>query len=208
MGLLSLAASLAVLWATQRPVLVGIGGVLFSVGVVALVLAIGIVFDVVGVSVTAASAEPFHARAAHGEPGAVQSLRLLRHADRVANFCLDFVGDLAGTLTGALATAAAYRLAGASDAVLWGSFAVGVVAGVNVGVKAVAKSVALGAATDVVRWTGEVLSWTERMGLPPLLADHRARARRGAKGHTGTHAARAQPGPNGKGSQHGRTGPH
>lgn len=206
MGMVSLAASLAVLMATQRS-FPGIWGVVFSVGVVSVVLAIGIVFDIVGVSVTAASVGPFHARAAHSEPGAVQSIRLIRHADKVANICLDFVGDLAGTLTGALATAAVYRLTGASNAVLFGSVAVGVVAGVSVGVKSIAKSVAIRNATDVVRRTGEVLSWTERLGIPPLWPDR-------PKGAHGKTAARDRNGssdsemrPSGKGSRHGRSGP-
>lgn len=209
MGLLSVLASVTVLMVTQRP-LPGVWGILFSVGVIAIVLAVGIVFDIVGVSVTAASPQPFHARAAHSEAGAVQSIRLLRHADKVANFCLDFVGDLAGTLTGAMATATVYRLTDSSNAVLFGSLAVGVVAGVNVGVKSIAKSVALGNATDVVRHAGEVLSWTERLGVPPLLAtrpnsDHR-------KPMQPTKRKRALTGsemrPKGKGSQHGRSGPH
>jgi hypothetical protein len=206
MGLLSLVASIGVLMATQRP-LPGIWGVAFSIGVVTFVLAIGILFDIIGVSVTAASARPFHARAAHSEPGAVQSIRLIRHADKVANFCLDFVGDLAGTLTGALATGAVYRFTGRADAILFASVAVGVVAGVNVGVKAVAKSIALANATDVVRLTGEVLSWTERLGAPPLLRDRPKGVRRPSTGKTANGATGPETGPNGKGSRHGRSGP-
>ncbi len=177
MGLLSLVVSVTVLLVTQRS-MSGAGGTVFAAAVVAVVIAIGLVFDMVGVAVAAAPAQPFHARAARDHAGAAQSLRLLRHADRVANFCLDFVGDVAGTLTGALATAAAYRLAGGGDVVLWGALAVGAVAGANVGFKAVAKAVALADAVAVVRLAGEVLSWTERLGLPPILA----RPRRGRYG--------------------------
>lgn len=176
MGVLSLVVSVVVLLLAQRP-MSGAVGVAFSAAVVGLVIAIGLVFDMVGVAVAAAPAHPFHARAARDHAGAAQSLRLLRHADRVANFCLDFVGDVAGTLTGALATAAAYRLAGGGDIVLWGALAVGTVAGANVGLKAVAKAVALKDSVAVVRIAGEVLSWAERLGLPPILA-RRRRGRR------------------------------
>lgn len=177
MGALSLVVSVAVLLVAQRP-MSGAAGLGFSAVVVAFVIAVGLIFDMVGVAVAAAPAHPFHARAARDHAGAVQSLRLLRHADRVANFCLDFVGDVAGTLTGALATAAVYRVAGGSDVVLWGALAVGAVAGATVGLKAVAKAVALADSVAVVRLAGEVLSWTERLGLPPILA----RSRRGRRG--------------------------
>lgn len=179
MGALSLAVSAAVLLATQGS-MSGTLGLFFASLVVALVLATGLLFDMVGVAVAAAPPEPFHARAARDHAGAAQSLRLLRNADRVANFCLDFVGDVAGTLTGAMATAAAYRLAGGGDVVLWGALAVGAVAGVNVGAKAVAKAVALRDSVAVVRVAGEVLSWTERVGAPPILAA-KGKSRRGRR---------------------------
>jgi Mg2+/Co2+ transporter CorB len=174
MGVLSLVVSVIVLLLTQRS-MSGALGIVFAAAVVAFVLVVGLLFDMVGVAVAAAPAEPFHARAARDHAGATQSLRLLRNADKVANFCLDFVGDVAGTLTGALATAAAYRLAGGGDVELWGALAVGTVAGANVGLKAVAKAVALADDVAVVRLAGEVLSWTERLGLPPILAGPRRR---------------------------------
>ena len=77
-------------------------------------------------------------------------------------------------------TAAAYRLAGGGDVVLWGALAVGAVAGVNVGAKAVAKAVALRDSVAVVRVAGEVLSWTERVGAPPILAA-KGKSRRGRR---------------------------
>jgi len=177
MAALSLVVSALVLLGTQRA-LPGPAGLYVAVGLVAGVLAVGLVFDMVGVSVAAVGAGPFHARAARSLPGAAQSLRLIAHADQVANFCLDFVGDVSGTLTGAMATAAAYRLTGGGDPVLWGAIAVGAVAGANVGAKAVAKSVALADPVVVVRIAGEVLFWAERVGVPPILAGRRRGAPR------------------------------
>jgi hypothetical protein len=172
MGVMSAAVSLVVLAVSQM----GLGrgaGMVTAAAVVALVIAVGLVFDLVGVSCTAAAAEPFHARAAHRYPGAVQSLRLVRHADRVANFCLDFVGDVSGTLAGALGTAAVYSLAHGHSVLLWGSLAVAVIAGLNVGMKALAKAVAVADAEAVVTLAGEVLWALERLGMPPLLANGR-----------------------------------
>lgn len=192
MAALSLIVSAAVLLVTERPV-PGVEGTVFSAAVVAFVLAVGLLFDMVGVAVAAATPGPFHARAARSHAGAAQSLRLIRHADQVANFCLDFVGDVSGTLTGALATGAVYRLAGSHDPVVWAAIAVGAVAGTNVGLKAFAKAVALSDSVTVVRLTGEVLFWSERLGAPPVLAGRRRRpqrprragGRRGRRGEAG-----------------------
>jgi hypothetical protein len=172
MGMLSAGASMGVLLGAQ----LGMGhgsGAAVAAAVVGLVIAIGLLFDLVGVSAAAATVSPFHARAAHRLPGAAQSLRLIQNADRVANVCLDFVGDVSGTIAGALGTAAVYSLTGGHGAALWGSAAVAAIAGVNVGLKALAKAIALADANAVVTMAGEVLWALERVGLPPILAGGR-----------------------------------
>ena len=63
------------------------------------------IFDIIGVAVTAAREEPFHAMAVDRVSGAQQAIRLVRHADKVATFTNDMIGDVAGTLSGAVAAA-------------------------------------------------------------------------------------------------------
>ena len=50
----------------------------------AVFIALGIVFDIIGVAVTAADPRPFHSMAAHQEKGATEALILLRNAGRVS----------------------------------------------------------------------------------------------------------------------------
>jgi len=85
---------------------------LLALPLLLLIILVGVMFDVLGVAVTAADDTPFHAMSAKKLPGARQALWLLRRADRVASFCNDVVGDLCGTLSGAAAAAIAYRLGG------------------------------------------------------------------------------------------------
>lgn len=170
MGGLAALASLAVLWSSQG-VFQGGAGPFVAGAFVAFVLLVGVAFDLVGVSATAAAERPFHARASHRRPGAVQSLRLIRHADQVASVCLDLVGDVAGTLAGALGTAVAFRLAGGHAAGLFGAMAVAAIAGMNVGMKAVAKAIAVADPEGVMALVGEFLFFLERIGLPPLWAN-------------------------------------
>ena len=62
--------------------------------VLAVFIGLGILFDIIGVAVTAADPRPFHSMAAHKEPGAKEALVLLRNAGRVSSVCNDVVGDI------------------------------------------------------------------------------------------------------------------
>ena len=60
--------------------------------VLACFILLGIVFDIIGVAVTAADERPFHSMAAHRTPGAREALGLIRKANKVSSFCNDVVG--------------------------------------------------------------------------------------------------------------------
>lgn len=128
------------------------------------IILIGVVFDVVGVAVAAASETPFHALAAKKKPGAKRSIWLVRNADRVANFCNDVVGDVSGTLSGAAAAAIVVqvtRLPFVENH--WDQFInitiIGAVAAITVGGKAFGKGFAFNQAQWVVGQVGLVLHW-------------------------------------------------
>lgn len=59
-----------------------------------LVIFAGIVFDIIGVAVTVANEEEFHAKATKKAKGAKTSLKLIKHSVRVANVCADVIGDI------------------------------------------------------------------------------------------------------------------
>ncbi len=54
----------------------------------------GIFFDIIGVAVTVANEEEFHAKATKKAKGAKTSLKLIKNAVRVANVCADVIGDI------------------------------------------------------------------------------------------------------------------
>lgn len=135
--------------------------------VVFLLVAVGIIFDILGTSVTAAELPPLNAMAAKKVPGARQALYLVKNADRVANFCNDVVGDVTGAVTGAAGATVALKL----SAHISGNWAeevftllmVGLVAGLTVGGKAAGKTFAISSATSVVVAAGRVISWAEQI---------------------------------------------
>ena len=127
-------------------------------------------FDIIGVAVTAAREEPFHAMAVDRVSGAQHAVRLIRHADKVANFANDMVGDVAGTLSGAVATAVVMRLLlllpGLKEPVVT-TLLVGLIAALTVAGKACGKVIALKYADDIVLAVGRLLYWLEKgTGLP------------------------------------------
>ena len=64
-------------------------GLILACGVLAFFILLGIVFDIVGVAVTASDERPFHSMAARKVPGAREALRLIRRAKEL----LIAVGD-------------------------------------------------------------------------------------------------------------------
>ena len=65
------------------------------------IVAVGILFDIIGVAVTSADEKPFHAMASRRVPGAKEAIRLLRSAGKVSSICNDVVGDICGVVSGA-----------------------------------------------------------------------------------------------------------
>ena len=134
------------------------------------IILIGIIFDVIGVAVTSADEKPFHSMAARKVPGAQESIRLLRNAERVSSICNDVVGDICGVVSGsASATIAAqvlrnFEFTAESIVPLIMS---ALVAGLTVGGKAIGKTFAMNSCTKIVHGVGK-LTWAFRH-LPQTL---------------------------------------
>ncbi|SKA82026.1 hypothetical protein SAMN05443428_104152 [Caloramator quimbayensis] len=76
-------------------------GILIAFIILVIIILTGIVFDIIGVSVTAADEVPFHSMASRKVKGAKTSVLLIRNADKVSNFCNDVIGDVCGVVSGA-----------------------------------------------------------------------------------------------------------
>ena len=124
------------------------------------IIAVGIVFDVVGMAVATADEKPFHSMAARKVPGAHESITLLRNAERVSSICNDVVGDICGVISGsASATIAALILTNAEIGWPRGvSLAMSAMAaGLTVGGKAIGKTVAVNSCTQIVHMVGRLI---------------------------------------------------
>lgn len=136
-------------------------GFWLSVSVLILVILTGIIFDLIGTAVTAATEAPFHAMAADKVAGSKQAIYLIRYADRVANICNDVVGDIAGTLSGALVAGIIFDFANFFHMLsedLLSSIGVASIAALTVGGKAFGKSYAIKNANEIIFIVGKFIS--------------------------------------------------
>ncbi|MFZ5591981.1 MAG: hypothetical protein ACOY81_09275 [Bacillota bacterium] len=138
----------------------------FSLLFLLIIILFGILADIMGVAVTAASEAPLHAKAAKKIPGATAGVYLIRHADRVANIMNDVVGDIAGTVSGALGIALVVQIIQlwpAARPSLLNMFMTAVIAALTVGGKAMGKRIAIEKADEVVFTVGRAIDRLERL---------------------------------------------
>ena len=148
----------AVLSLASESMLAG-AGVAVAVLILAMFIGLGILFDIIGVAVTAADPRPFHSMAAHKEKGATEALSLLHNASHVSSFCNDVVGDICGIVSGTTGAVIVVRL---QTALNWHSVLISVgitalISGLTIGGKALGKTFAMKQSTKVVYWAGRFL---------------------------------------------------
>ena len=71
---------------------------------------LGILFDIIGVSVTTADEAVFHSMNSRKVKGANVAVKFKKNADKVSTFCCDVIGDICGIISGASATTIAAQL--------------------------------------------------------------------------------------------------
>ena len=63
-------------------------------------IVIGILFDMIGMSVASADPVPFHSMSARKVKGADIAVKLKKNSDKVSSFCNDVIGDICGIVSG------------------------------------------------------------------------------------------------------------
>jgi hypothetical protein len=100
-----IAFGLSVFFSLISEILLKRVNVFASLFILLIIIAIGVIFDIIGIAVTSASEAPFHAISADKIPGGKEAVKLIRNADIVSNFCNDVVGDICGIISGAAGAA-------------------------------------------------------------------------------------------------------
>lgn len=124
-----------------------------------LFILIGILFDIIGVSVTAAAEAPFHSMASHKAHGAAEAIRLIKNAEKVSSVCNDVVGDIAGIVSGSTSAIIVSQLVQdfAMHRIITQLAVSAIVAGLTIGGKAVGKTFAINHNTKILLAVGKLI---------------------------------------------------
>ena len=139
-------------------------GLAVALIILCLFILLGIVFDIIGVAVTAADPRPFHSMAAHKVRGAKDSLKLIRNASTVSSVCNDVVGDICGIVSGATGAVIVTQLQNGLNlqSMLISVGVTSIISGATIGGKALGKPLAINQSTKVVHLAGRILSLFSR----------------------------------------------
>ena len=125
-----------------------------------IIIAIGIIFDIIGVAVTASSKTPFLSMASRKIPGAKQSLALIKNAHLVSSICNDVVGDICGIVSGAAGAFISIKIITNNlsiNSALISILISSIIASATVGGKAFGKSFAMNNKTAIVHKVGYII---------------------------------------------------
>lgn len=145
---------------TSKRALESVGNIVAFVILLAFI-ALGILFDIIGVASTVATEKRFHSMAARRVKGAKQAIWIARNAEKVGSFCNDVVGDISGIISGATSAVIITRLTqDGTDmrSVILSLIITGCVSSLTIGGKAIGKTFAISHSEDIVFLTGRVLS--------------------------------------------------
>lgn len=121
---------------------------------------IAIIFDTIGVAVTAADEAPFHAMSSKKIKGAKMAVKLKKNAEKTSTFCCDVIGDVCGVISGAAGVAVATKMSEVfSMSLLVSSLIVtGFIAAFTIGGKSVEKPIAINNGNKILYEFAKILS--------------------------------------------------
>ncbi len=126
-----------------------------------LFIALGILFDIIGMAATSATEKEFHSMASRRVAGAREAVWLSRNAEKVSSICNDVVGDIAGIISGATGAVITSRITQGLPPL--GTPVVtmtitGLIAALTIGGKAVGKGLGIRFSVRIVHTAGRVLA--------------------------------------------------
>lgn len=139
--------------------------VFFAFVLLLVIIAVNIVFDMVGTAVQSAEEEPFHSLAARKVAGARESISVIRHAPQLANMCCDVIGDIAGIISGATTALIVAELVAmfSLKGMLPSLILTGLVGALTIGGKAMSKGISMQNGNYIVFLVGKMMHFFKRI---------------------------------------------
>ena len=133
----------------------------FGIIVTLVFIFLGILFDIVGVSVTSSSEKVFHSMNSRKVRGANIAVKFKKNADKVSSFCCDVIGDICGIVSGACGTTIAAILVKdfGFDVLISGLIVSAIIASLTIGGKAIGKSFAVNKSDIILYEFAKIVSY-------------------------------------------------
>lgn len=125
----------------------------------------GVIFDMIGVAVTAADETPFHSMASKKIKGAKIAVRLIKNADKTSSICNDVVGDICGIISGSIGILIVNKIVGIFPNI--NTTIVGTIIGVLIGAftiggKSLGKNLAINNSSDILLKVSKILYFLKK----------------------------------------------
>ena len=129
-----------------------------------IIIFIGIIFDIIGTAVLTANEATFHAKASNKIKGSKESIKLIKNASNIANFCNDIIGDICGIVSGSMGAMIAITLANRFNinATLMALLVSSIISSIMVGGKAIGKNIAVKKSDKIIFNVGKLLNKTNK----------------------------------------------
>lgn len=120
---------------------------------------ISVIFDMIGVAITAQDETPFHSMASKKIKGSTHSVKLLKNSDKLASICNDVIGDVCGVVSGSAGVLVANTISETFDfnksiVVL---ITTAIIASLTITGKAYGKTIAINNSKQITERVGKVL---------------------------------------------------
>ena len=132
----------------------------FGIIITLLFIAIGVLFDIVGVAVTTAEESVFHSMNSRKVKGANVAVKFKKNAEKVSSFCCDVIGDICGVISGAAGTAITAILVTKfhTNLLITGLFVTAIISSLTIGGKAIGKSFAINKSDIILYEFAKIIS--------------------------------------------------
>lgn len=126
-------------------------------------ITLGIIFDMIGVAVTASDEEPLHSMNSKKIKGAKKAVNFKKNADKVSSFCNDVIGDICGVVSGSAGVVIANNLSKSLhiNILYTGLLITAVIASLTIGGKAYFKRIAINNSHKIVYKAAKIISFFE-----------------------------------------------
>jgi len=135
-------------------------GFFVSIFIILFFILLGIIFDMIGISVTVANLATFNSMATKKIKGARLASKLIKNSEKTSSFCNDVIGDICGIMSGSTAVAISNSIAKslAVSPFLVTLIVTAMVASLTIGGKAMGKSIAINNSTRILYYFSKVIS--------------------------------------------------